>query len=58
LEYCADWELHPAPAGLGLLSGRVLGASYPGLKPWAMICSRFAAKSDSLLGFHESQLRC
>jgi hypothetical protein len=44
-------ELHPASAGLEVLSGRALGARYPGLKPWAIIYSRFAAKSDSLLGF-------
>jgi len=25
-------------------SGRVLGAPYPGLKPWAVVLSRFAAK--------------
>ena len=42
LEFRALSELHPATAGLGLLSGRVLGASYPGLKPWAMIFNRFA----------------
>jgi hypothetical protein len=31
LEYCANWELHPASAGLGMLSGRFLVGSYPGL---------------------------
>jgi len=30
--------------------GASLGASYPWLKPWAMICSRFAANSDGFQG--------
>jgi hypothetical protein len=36
----------PRVAGLRMLSGRILDASYPGLKPWAMVLSRFAAESD------------
>ena len=50
LEYCTNLELHPASAGLGVLSGRLNYLPNPGLKPWAMFCSRFAAKPDSLLG--------
>ena len=33
------------------LSGRLNYLPNPGLKPWAMFCSRFAAKPDWLLGF-------
>jgi hypothetical protein len=32
LECCANWELHPASAGLGVLSGRISLGSEPRLK--------------------------
>jgi len=54
MEYCTRSELDLVTARLGMLSGRVLGARYPGLKPWPIIYSRFAAKSDILLDFLES----
>ena len=44
LEPCSLAELHPR-SGLKVLSGHILGARDPGLKPLAIICSRFAAKS-------------
>ena len=50
-------ELHPSKAGLEVLSGRILRARNPGLKPWAMVYSRFAARSDRVLDYHESSLR-
>jgi len=45
-------ELSPVSAGLEV---RISGASYSALQPWATICSRLAAKSDSLLGFEAAR---
>ena len=36
-----------------MLSGLALGVAHPGLKPWAMICSRFAAKSTASPGVQQ-----
>jgi hypothetical protein len=45
-EYCALSELHPASAGLGMLSGRSRGVAHPGLKkPWAILCDHFMVKN-------------
>jgi hypothetical protein len=41
-------DLHPR-SGLEMLSGRIMNRPNPGLKPWAVLYSRFAAKSDRLL---------
>ena len=43
----APFELHPAPAGLEMLSGRFNASPHPGLKPWAILYNRFAVKSDN-----------
>ena len=40
------------------LSGRFRWVTNPGLKAWAMVSNRFAVKSDGLLGYLETQLRC
>jgi hypothetical protein len=45
LEYCANLELHPPPRGWAPLSGRIHYLANPGLKPWAVMFSRFAALS-------------
>jgi hypothetical protein len=50
LEYRANWELHSASAGLEVLSGRIYYPRNPGLKPWAMIYSRFAAETRPRAG--------
>jgi hypothetical protein len=42
--------LHPKRTPRSPLSGRLNYLPNPGLKPWAMFCSRFAAKRDRLLG--------
>jgi hypothetical protein len=44
-------ELHPH-RGLEMLSGRIRSISNPGLKPWAIIYSRFAAKESPLTSRH------
>jgi hypothetical protein len=60
MEYCANRELHPACAGLGVLSGRVLLPVYPGLKAWAILLCHFMAavgreRSATFLGVETSE---
>jgi hypothetical protein len=40
-------ELHLATARLEMLSGRIYCLRNPGLKPWAMVYSRFAASGSA-----------
>jgi hypothetical protein len=49
-EYCAFSELHPAAAGLEVLSGRFFLHDKPrteSFRPWAIIYNRFAVKSGN-----------
>jgi hypothetical protein len=49
--WCSFSNSRATTQGRVPLSGHLFLAANPGLKPWAMICSRFAAKPDSLLAY-------